>query len=93
MVHYPVHVPRKTYRGSKPVMQVKTSEYNRIAGELERYINGRIEERAEVTQVYLYHEIASATGYPLKLVREMLFGVDGGHNGFTVSKRAGADGG
>jgi hypothetical protein len=83
--------PRKTYRGSKQVTQVKTSEHNRIAAELERYINARIEERAEEIQVYLYYEIASATGYPLKLVREMLFGVDGGHNGFTVVKRAGGE--
>lgn len=73
-------------------MQVKTNEYNRIAAELERYINGQIEKQAEGTQVYLYHEIASATGYPLRLVREMLFGVDGGHNVFTVVKSAGDDG-
>lgn len=91
MVTYPISVPRKTYMGSKPVTQVKTNEYNRIAGELERYINKQIEEQEEGTKTYLYYRIASTTGHPLKLVREILFGVDGGHNGFTVRKRAGDD--
>ena len=88
MVTYPVYVPRKMYRGFKPAIRLKTSEHNRIAGELERYVNERILEQKEETKVYLYYEIASATGYPLELVREILFGVDGGHNGFTARKPA-----
>jgi hypothetical protein len=86
MVNYPVHVPRKNYRGSNTVIQIKTNERNRIAAELERYINQRIKEQKEETKVYLYYEIASATGNSLELVREILFGVDGGHNGFTAKK-------
>lgn len=92
MVNYPVHVPRKSYRGSKPAIRQKTSERNRIAAELESYINERIREQEEETKVYLYYRIASETGYPLEIVREILFGVDGGHNGFTVRKSADVDG-
>lgn len=91
MVTYPVRVPRKNYRGSKLLIQLKTNERNRIAAELERYINQRIEEQEEGRKVYLYHEIAAATGYPLEIVRDILFGVDSGHHGFTVTKRAGDD--
>jgi len=92
MVNYPVHVLRKSYRGSKLAIRQKTNERNGIAAELESYINERIKEQEEETKVYLYYRIASATGYPLELVRDILFGVDGGHNGFTARKPADIDG-
>jgi len=66
----------------------KTIEYNRIAAESGKYINQRIKEREEEIQVYLYYELASKTGYSKEIVRDILFGVDGGDNGFTVRKPA-----
>ncbi len=90
MVTYPVQVPRKNYRGSDQKRLRKVIEYNRVAAELESYINGRVEARSEGTQTYLYYRIAAETEYPKELVRDVLFGLDGGHNGFTVRKRAGS---
>jgi hypothetical protein len=92
MVTYPVQVPRKSYRGSDQRRLLKVITHNRVAAELERYINGRIQSRAEETQTFLYYEIAAETGCPKDLVRDVLFGVDGGHNGLTVRKPAGAVG-
>lgn len=86
MVTYPVTVERKTYRGSKETLRRKASEYNRVAAELEEYINGQLLKQTEEVKVYHYHEIAAATGYPLERVREILFSVEGGHNGFTAKK-------
>ncbi len=75
------------YRGAKAAIRRRTDEYNRIAAELERHINERIRSQEGETQTYLYYEIATETGYPLERVREILFGVDCGHNGFTVRKK------
>ena len=86
MVTYPVHVPRKGYSGGKAAIRQKVVMRNRIAAELERHINEKIAEREEETQVYLYYEIARDTGYDVETVKDILFGVDCGHNGFTVSK-------
>ena len=86
MVTYPVRIPRKHYRGSKSNIRQKVDEQNRIACELEKYINEKIEKQAHEFHSYLYYEIASETGYDLKTVEEILFSVDCGNNGFTVCK-------
>jgi hypothetical protein len=91
MVTYPVRVSRKSYRGSKETIRRKTNEHNRIARELEEYINQRIKEQEEETRVYYYYEIASETGYSKELVREILFSVDCGHHGFTDRKTTDID--
>lgn len=86
MVTYPIYVERKSYRSSKELLQQKANEYNRVARELEEHINRQIREQAEEIKVYYYDEIARGTGYPIGLVREILFSVDGGYNGFTAKK-------
>jgi len=86
MVTYPVSVPRKRYAGGKASIQQKVNERNRIAAEFEKHINAKIEKQEEEVRIYLYHEIANETGYDLETVREILFSVDCGHNGFTVIK-------
>jgi hypothetical protein len=86
MVRYPVFVPRRHYRGSKDRLRRKITDYNRVAAELEAYLNRQIEASDEDTQVLFYEDIARATGVPLDMVRDILFGVDCGHNGLTVHK-------
>lgn len=84
MKTYPIRVPRVSYRGADRRKQAKTAETNRIAAELERHINALIEKQAYPICSYDYYEISSATGYDLETVRRLCFGIDGGHNGFTV---------
>lgn len=94
MVTYPISVPRKFYKGSKSNIRNKISEYNRIASELEDLINSKINSKIEKykkdtssqSDYYqiLYYQIAAETNYDIDLITEILFGVDCGHNGFTV---------
>jgi hypothetical protein len=87
MKQYPIHVPRKQYRGSKTNLRIKNQEYNRIASELENVVNRIIEESDENLVHIGYHEVAHKTGYSVDVVREILFGVDCGHNRLTAFKR------
>lgn len=84
MVTYPIHVKRSGYRGADPKKRRKASEHNRIASELENYINGLLKEQTAPVQVYLYYQIASATGYSQETVRDMCYSIDCGSNGFTA---------
>jgi hypothetical protein len=86
MVRYPVRVPRDGYKGRDPKKRQKRSEKNRIAKELEDYLNRAIEKNDQNLQQYLYGYIAADTGFSEKIVRDILFGVDAGHNGLTVIK-------
>lgn len=86
MVTHPIHVTRSTYRGADPKKRQKAAEQNRIAAELESHINERLLNQTEPIQIYLYYQIAVATGYPEATVRNLCFGIDGGHNGFTAIK-------
>lgn len=88
MVQYPVRVPRKGYRGSKPSILAKVQEYNRVTQLLEDYINKRVSESEENIVQLLYGYIAHSLSQNESLVREILVGVDGGHNGLMVFKRA-----
>lgn len=83
---FPIHVPRSSYRGSKQSLREKASDYNRDAERLERYLNDRIEADPSPIQQYIYGFIAPDVGLSLERVREILFGVDCGHNGLTVAK-------
>lgn len=84
MVKYPIHVKRSSYRGANRLKQEKASEHNRIAQDLEIYINGLLKKQTAAIQSYLYNEIASATDCSEELVRELCFSIDCGHNGFTA---------
>jgi hypothetical protein len=83
---YPIHVPRKQYRGSKQSTRQRAAEYNRDAMRLENYLNDHIRANPAAVQQYLYGFIASDLGLASDRVREILFGVDCGHNGLTVAK-------
>ena len=82
MVTYPIRIQRKTYRGSDLTMQFKASEYNRVAGMLEEYVNEQIEKRNNEYQRYIYYELAADLGLEGELVRRilLLFSVNGDDN-------------
>jgi hypothetical protein len=82
MVRYPITIERESYNGSNEKKRSKAAERNRIAAELEKYINDEIQRRG--SGVYLYGLIAHDTGYDEELVRQICFSIDGGQNGFTV---------
>lgn len=86
MVTHPIHVKRSNYRGADPKKRQKAADQNRIAAELESYINGLLRNQTAPIQVYLYYQIATATGYAESVVRDLCFVIDGGHNGFTAIK-------
>ncbi len=83
---FPIHVPRKHYRGSKEAMRRRVSEYNQDAAKLEAYLNEQIQADPTPIQQYLYGFISPDVGLSVDRVREILFGVDCGHNGLTVAK-------
>ena len=87
MKQYPIHVERKLYRGSKPNQRLKTQEYNAIAVQLEKIVNEIIEQSEDNEVQVSYHAVSMLSGYPVDTVRDVLFSVDGGHNGLTAFKR------
>lgn len=84
MVTHPIRVPRKSYRGSKRAIAQKVAARNQLAQRLEEYLNARIAKQTEPYQAYFYYEIAWALNLRVEDVREILFGIDAGHGGFTV---------
>jgi hypothetical protein len=86
VVTHPIHVKRSSYRGTDPKKRQKAAEQNRIAAELESHINALLRNQTDPIQVYLYYEIAAATGHSEDTVRDLCFAIDGGHNGFTAIK-------
>ncbi|MDO8589430.1 MAG: hypothetical protein Q7T82_20600 [Armatimonadota bacterium] len=90
MAMYPISVPRKLYSGGKASKKQEAADHNRLAGELQKHINAKVNEREEEEQTYLYYEIANEMGYDPETVRKILYGVDGGHHGLTVTKPKGA---
>ena len=86
MVAYPVSVPRKTYSGGKNYLKREMIEYNRIASEIESYVNKKVAESDDDKVIIIYDSIAAHLGYPSSLVCDILFPVDCGHNGITITK-------
>jgi hypothetical protein len=83
---FPIHVPRQRYHGSNASKRRKMIDYNLDAERLEKYINDRTQADPSPIQQYIYGFIAPEVSLPLERVREILFGVDCGHNGLTVAK-------
>jgi hypothetical protein len=86
MVTHPIHVTRDGYRGSNPGKRAKANETNRIAFELEKYINSLLAAQEQPIQVYFYHTIADATHIPVAIVSKLCMAIDGGSSGFTAIK-------
>jgi hypothetical protein len=86
MVTYPVSVPRDPYRGRNPSRLRKPQDFDRLAEQLERYINERVAKKDDEIQEFLYGFIAIDLGIEQDRVRDVLFGVDCGHNALLVQK-------
>ncbi len=87
MVPYPISIDRVGYRGNDPNKRAKAARENKTAADLEKAINDLLLKQERPVQSYLYHEIASITGYSVETVRKFGFSIDCGHNGFTVIRR------
>ena len=85
MVTYPLSVPQKMYRGANPRQIAKAARFNELAARLESYINAQAAESGQAVQLFIYAAIASALNIDTAVVREVLYPVDGGHNGFRLS--------
>jgi hypothetical protein len=64
----------------------KTVEHNQCAVRIEWYLNDRIAADPNPIQTYTYEFIALDLDLIADQAREILFGVDCGHNGLTVAK-------
>ncbi|MBZ2207138.1 hypothetical protein [Massilia soli] len=89
MVSYPIHIRRDTYRGRDPHKQQKALDHNRNVAELERKINEMLQAQTEPIKVYMWAEIARATGFSYDFVAEVGYTIDGGSGGFTATAPGG----
>ncbi|MEX0837493.1 MAG: hypothetical protein WD101_04115 [Gemmatimonadota bacterium] len=87
MPSYPIEVPRKGYGGTDSRLRREAEEFNRDAAILERHINETFVASGQHRKQFLYGYIAIDTGIPQDRVRDILFTVDCGHNGFSVWKQ------
>ncbi len=79
MAGYPIRV-RTTSKMVKNFSAPIALEFSR---RIEDYVNDRAKEKSAT--VINYFEISSALGISKAIVRDLLFPVDGGHNGITVN--------
>lgn len=87
MIAYPVRVPRKHYRGSKPEIRRKVAERNAIAARLEQHINTDFAASGESMREYIYELTAIELHLPADRVRDILCRLEASHNGMTVFRR------
>jgi hypothetical protein len=84
---YPIRARLSGYHGSDPRKRRKADEHNRVARRVEDYINKRIESEPEDTiHQFMSQNIAYDLGEDVKLVGEIVFAIDCGHNGVTIVK-------
>lgn len=87
MVSHPVDVPRKSYKGSKPLQRARTNEYNRIAGEVEVYLRHEMDGKpADTVQIFTSGSVALAIRQDHALVKAIITSIDAGSNGVTIVK-------
>lgn len=90
MALYPIQVPRDPYRGRNPARLRKAERFDKLAERLERYINERVAQSKDESQIFSYGMIAIDLGIPEKDIENVLYGVDCGGNGLTVINRRGS---
>jgi len=86
MKTYPVWVPRDSYRGHNPLRLVKKDRWDRLAARIQMHINSDLAGREDGLHTYYSDFIALELGEDPELVREIVFGIDCGHNGVTILK-------
>lgn len=85
---FPIRVPLSTYGGRDPAKLRKAGEFNLLAAKLEAYVNETFAKSDQDVLQFTYAEIARDLHLDVEEVRDVLSGVDAGHNGLTVFKRA-----
>jgi hypothetical protein len=85
MVRYPISIPR--YNGRDPAKLSKAAERDRSAQRIEQYINKEMEECTEERRVFSYGGIAFDLKIPEPDVADILYDIDCGGNGITVSRK------
>jgi hypothetical protein len=87
MVSYPISVRRNHYRGSNANKKAKAQQENHVASILEVHINNQLRAQASPVQDHQYHTIARETDIDERVVRDLCFSIDCGHNGFTAYRQ------
>lgn len=87
MKTYPIKIPRRSYRGSDPAKSRKIQNRNRVAASVEDYINADLANKPDDTiHQYISQSVALELGEDSKIVHEVIFSADCGHNGITIVK-------
>jgi hypothetical protein len=87
MVKYPIRVAHDYYRGRDLRRVRKATEFNRVAARVETHINSAVADWPDDTFDSLSSGmIALDLGEDDKLVHEIVFSIDCGHNGVTILK-------
>jgi hypothetical protein len=83
MPPYPVSISVKTYRGSDQRKREAHFEEVRVAKQLERYLNGKMENASNKPITLMYGNIAVDLGIPAEAIAKLLGGI-GGHNAIQI---------
>lgn len=83
ITEYPIHLTPKSSRSSKPDVQAKNRENNKIVERIENYVNELIKNGKRGT--VRYSEIEANLGIPSDFLGKKCQ-IDGGSHGFTISK-------
>lgn len=87
MVEYPINVRRDYYRGSNERRRMKAYETNQYATRIEQTVNALLERQTADIQSYFWDEIASESGVPMEIVKDLGYSIDGGSGGFTAVRK------
>ena len=86
MARFPIQVPGDAYQGSNTSRRIQALRRNEAATILENHINSVVAASDQTHHEFLYAMLASKLNLFPEDVRALLFGQDGGHNGFSVIK-------
>lgn len=73
---------RRSYHGSNPKKLQEKAEYNEAASKVEAHVNKQIKEGKRGR--FLYSTISQETGIDREIIKEALFNINCGSNGFTI---------
>lgn len=79
----PVIVERRSYRGANPAKLSEVLIFNEHAAKLEAHVN---EQFRNGQRNFLYSTISRETGIAAERVGEILFCINCGSNGFTLTE-------
>lgn len=87
MKTYPLRVNVKPYRGHVPELRLRYLDKVCRGNAIEAYLNEKMHAAVSgEARSFDYWEIANELGMSEEDVRDILFAVDGGHNGITIKR-------